>query len=229
MLLVGDWAQLSPVHRRRGVQAPGRRPTRPRHPDRRAPVPPRMGTPRLPGAARRRRDRRRGVPATTTGSSPATATTCWTCCSTQWSADTRDGLSSLMIAPDAATVDDLNTRARAARVAAGEVHADGVELRRRDHHRGRRHRRHPPQPPRPGHHPRVGEERRHLDRRHHPARRVRPGPLPVWVAPRRPCRRTTSPTTSSSATPPPPTVPKAAPSTPPTPTSPPPRPGRSCT
>ena len=45
-----------------------------------------------------------------------------------WRADTEAGRSSLMIAGDAATVADLNRRARAGRVAAGDVVADGVQV-----------------------------------------------------------------------------------------------------
>jgi len=46
-----------------------------------------------------------------------------------WLADTRDGRTSLMLAADAETVGDLNARARAHRVASGEVSHDGVALR----------------------------------------------------------------------------------------------------
>ena len=45
-----------------------------------------------------------------------------------WLTDTRAGRRSLMVAADAQTVTDLNTRARAYRVAAGEVAEDGVRL-----------------------------------------------------------------------------------------------------
>ncbi|NED99291.1 MobF family relaxase [Phytoactinopolyspora halotolerans] len=45
-----------------------------------------------------------------------------------WQSDTAAGLASLLIAPDAATVRDLNERARADRVAAGQVALDGVPL-----------------------------------------------------------------------------------------------------
>jgi ATP-dependent exoDNAse (exonuclease V) alpha subunit len=42
-----------------------------------------------------------------------------------WKTDTDAGMTSLMIAPDGATVAELNHRARAGRIAAGEVTADG--------------------------------------------------------------------------------------------------------
>ena len=45
-----------------------------------------------------------------------------------WLTDTRAGRRSLMVAADAQTVTDLNIRARAHRVAAGEVAEDGVRL-----------------------------------------------------------------------------------------------------
>ena len=45
-----------------------------------------------------------------------------------WLTDTRAGRRSLMVAADAQTVTDLNTRARAHRVAAGDVAEDGVRL-----------------------------------------------------------------------------------------------------
>jgi AAA domain len=45
-----------------------------------------------------------------------------------WSNDIAAGWSSLMIAPDIPTVSELNRRARADRVAAGQVAADGVEV-----------------------------------------------------------------------------------------------------
>lgn len=45
-----------------------------------------------------------------------------------WLTDTRAGRTSLMVAADAQTVTDLNIRARANRVAAGEVAEDGVRL-----------------------------------------------------------------------------------------------------
>ncbi|MGC9962096.1 MAG: MobF family relaxase [Acidimicrobiales bacterium] len=47
---------------------------------------------------------------------------------TAWKHDTDTGTSSLMIAPDAATVSELNRRARADRVAAGEVAEDGLTV-----------------------------------------------------------------------------------------------------
>jgi conjugative relaxase-like TrwC/TraI family protein len=47
---------------------------------------------------------------------------------TAWKHDIDAGTSSLMIAPDAATVAELNRRARADRVAAGEVAEDGVKV-----------------------------------------------------------------------------------------------------
>ncbi len=43
-----------------------------------------------------------------------------------WLADTQAGRTSLMIAPDAATVTELNRRARADLVTAGQVHPDGI-------------------------------------------------------------------------------------------------------
>ncbi|EWT05864.1 TrwC relaxase, partial [Intrasporangium chromatireducens Q5-1] len=45
-----------------------------------------------------------------------------------WRADMKAGRRSLMVAADAQTVTDLNTRARNDRIAAGEVAADGVTL-----------------------------------------------------------------------------------------------------
>jgi conjugative relaxase-like TrwC/TraI family protein len=45
-----------------------------------------------------------------------------------WQADTTAGLASLMVAADAQTVTDLNTRARAHRILTGQVTADGVTV-----------------------------------------------------------------------------------------------------
>jgi len=46
----------------------------------------------------------------------------------EWKADTEEGTTSLMIAPDSATVVELNTRARTDRIGAGHVSADGLEV-----------------------------------------------------------------------------------------------------
>jgi ATP-dependent exoDNAse (exonuclease V) alpha subunit len=45
-----------------------------------------------------------------------------------WKHDTDTGMTSLMIAPDTATVSELNARARAERLTTGDVEADGVNL-----------------------------------------------------------------------------------------------------
>ena len=45
-----------------------------------------------------------------------------------WCDDVRAGKTSLMVAADAQTVSDLNARARANRVASGDVHADGITV-----------------------------------------------------------------------------------------------------
>ena len=45
-----------------------------------------------------------------------------------WRTDAEQGMTSLMIAPDSATVAELNTRARTDRIGAGHVSADGLEV-----------------------------------------------------------------------------------------------------
>ena len=54
-----------------------------------------------------------------------------------WKDDTEAGQTSLMIAGDLGTVSELNARARADRVAAGQVAEDGVDGGRRRDGRGR--------------------------------------------------------------------------------------------
>ena len=88
-----------------------------------------------------------------------------------WVADVRAGRTSLMVASDAQTVTDLNDRARATRVRAGEVAPAGAPLASGSSRRGGGPGRHPPQPPRPDHRSLVGEERRPVDRHRHPPRR----------------------------------------------------------
>ncbi|TWP38050.1 hypothetical protein FGL98_04920 [Leekyejoonella antrihumi] len=137
-----------------------------------------------------------------------------------WLTDTRAGRTSLMLATDAETVAELNARARAHRVATGEVGNDGTALR-------------------DGTTIGVGDRVvTRLNRRELVTGRgwVKNGD--DWIVQaidqngtvrvRRAgggavacCRPTTSPTTSNSGTRRPPTALKAAPSRPPTPTSPP--------
>ena len=138
---------------RRSVQAPRDRPGRRPAAARRAPVPARVGTRRLPRPALRGVRPRPTAYVRMAGSRAATGTTMLDVLFEAWRADTRAGRRSLMMAADAQTVADLNARARADRVATGEVTADGVAGRGRVHPRGRRRRGHPAQPARPARRP----------------------------------------------------------------------------
>ena len=94
---------------------------------------------------------------------------------TRWLADVRAGRDSLLLASATQTVVELNSRARADRIAAGEVVVDGIALRDGtaagvgDRVATRRNERRPGRQRRPG----LGEERRQLARSIHP---------PRWVA-----------------------------------------------
>ena len=118
-----------------------------------------------------------------------------------WRADIDAGLTSLMIAADTETVLDLNRRAQADRIRAGEVAgagvalADGTTAGRGDVIVTRRNDRHLVAP---------GGFVKNGDRWHvlaHHARRQPHRPTPRWRRPGRGCPRHTSPDTSSSATP----------------------------
>ena len=220
VLLVGDWAQLSPVQAGGAFSC---------SPTTAAPTPPRWHDVHrftnewerdasLQLRARRPR-RRRHLPRPRPRSSPATGRTCSTCSSTPGAPTPTRAAPRLMIAADTDTVTDLNTRARAHRVRAGQVSAGRRAARATATTAG------------------VGDlvVTRLNDRALTTGRgwvkngddwTVRAvhddGSLQVTRAgdgrARSAPRRLRVASTSSSATPPPPTAPKAAPSTPHTPT-----------
>ena len=85
-----------------------------------------------------------------------------------WKEDTEAGRTSLMIAGDLGSVSELNARARADRIAAGEVARARVGRGRRRDGRGGRQGGHPPERPASLHRPRLGPQRRSVDRHFHP-------------------------------------------------------------
>ena len=110
---------------------------------------------------------------------------------TGWKNDMLDGKVTLMAAADGADVTELSAQARADRVTAGQVEADGASAAGRQPRRGRRLDRHPAQRPaaigvrRTG----LGQERRRLARRTAPSRRGADRPAPVPRRARHAARR----------------------------------------